>query len=107
MSYVDLRDIVEKRDTDDEEECSTYELWKDALEREGIDIEDQARNEPMMIPDDDFADYAQELAEDIGRIDRDVRWPYTCIDWEEAARELQQDYSCVEVDGTEYWFHSY
>jgi hypothetical protein len=35
------------------------------------------------------ADYAQQLAEDLGlRLDR-MEWPFTCVDWEDAWRELQ------------------
>ena len=36
-------------------------------------------------------DFAQEMAEDCGMIARKVEWPYTCIDWEQAARELMYD----------------
>ena len=57
-----------------------------------------------MIPADDFTDYAQELAEDIGAIDRDAKWPVYCIDWERAARELKMDYASVRVNGTTYYF---
>jgi hypothetical protein len=35
------------------------------------------------------ADYAQQLAEDCDSIPSDLRWPLTCIDWEDAWRELQ------------------
>lgn len=37
-------------------------------------------------------DFAQELAESCGLLDKEDRWPYTCIDWEWAARELMFDY---------------
>jgi len=37
-------------------------------------------------------DFAQQLAEDIGAIQADMQWPYTCIDWEHAANELMYDY---------------
>jgi len=50
-----------------------------------------------------FKEYAQELAEDIGAINKDASWPNTCIDWDEAARELQQDYTEVDFDGVAYW----
>jgi len=43
------------------------------------------------------ADFAQELAEELGSIDRNVSWPHTCIDWERASRDLMMDY--FEVDG--------
>jgi hypothetical protein len=55
------------------------------------------------IADSYFEEYAQELAEDIGAVNRNVEWPYTCIDWERAARELKSDYTAVEIDGATYW----
>lgn len=56
-----------------------------------------------LIRDSYFEKYAQELAEDIGAINRDAGWPNDCIDWERAARELQQDYTAVDFDGVTYW----
>lgn len=56
-----------------------------------------------LIRDSYFETYAQELAEDIGAINKDAQWPNSCIDWEQAARELQMDYTCVSFDGVEYW----
>ena len=55
------------------------------------------------IRDSYFKDYAQELAEDIGAIPAGLGWPCTCIDWDQAARELQMDYTAVEFDGITYW----
>ena len=37
-------------------------------------------------------DFAQEMAEQLGDVKKDVQWPYTCIDWEHAAKELMYDY---------------
>ncbi len=56
------------------------------------------------IADSHFEDYARELADDIGAIKQDAGWPNSCIDWEKAATELQQDYSSVEIDGETYWY---
>ena len=56
-----------------------------------------------LIRDSYFKEYAQELAEDCGMIVADATWPNNCIDWEEAARQLQQDYTSVDFDGVEYW----
>lgn len=56
-----------------------------------------------LIRDSHFRDYAMELAEDIGAIPADATWPCTCIDWDQAARELQMDYSAVDFDGVTYW----
>jgi len=45
---------------------------------------------------DDDADFAQDMAEQMGDIDKDVRWPYTCIDWDDAAKDLMHDYFCAD-----------
>lgn len=37
--------------------------------------------------------FAEDMADNIGAIDRDAKWPTNCIDWEQAARELMHDYS--------------
>jgi antirestriction protein len=104
MKIIDLRDIRDNQET----EPDTYEAWKTALwEDAGYAIDDVAENEPTMIPADDFTDYARELAEDIGAIDRDAKWPVYCIDWEWAARELKMDYTSVEVNGIKYYFRSF
>ena len=51
-----------------------------------------------------FEEYAREFAADIGALPDDCGWPCTCIDWEQAARELQYDYSCVTLDGIDFYF---
>lgn len=56
-----------------------------------------------LIRDSYFRDYAMELADDIGAVPRDLAWPATCIDWDQAARELQMDYTAVDFDGVTYW----
>ncbi len=40
---------------------------------------------------DSLGDYAQELATDIGDVTGSqlTMWPFTCIDWERAGRELE------------------
>jgi hypothetical protein len=67
---------------------------------------DSARDGAALIEDSYFETYAQELAEDIGAINRDAQWPNTCIDWEEAARQLRQDYNSIDYNGFEYWVRS-
>lgn len=56
-----------------------------------------------LIRDSYFREYAQELAEEIGAINPEARWPLGCIDWDQATRELQMDYTAVEFDGITYW----
>ncbi len=51
---------------------------------------------------DSNEDFAQNMAEEIGAINRDASWPNNCIDWEQAAREIMYDY--VEEGG--YYFRN-
>lgn len=46
---------------------------------------------------DSDEDFAEDMAEQCGDLDKHPHWPYTYIDWERAARELMYDY--VEQDG--------
>lgn len=57
-----------------------------------------------LVRDSYFEDFAQEEAESCGLIDANAKWPYTCIDWEQAARELRMDYSSVEYGDITYWY---
>ena len=57
-----------------------------------------------LIRDSYFREYAQELAEDRGMIPDNNAWPCTCIDWDQAARELRMDYTSTEFNGTTYWY---
>lgn len=59
-----------------------------------------------LIRDSYFEEYAEQLADDIGAIDRNAKWPVNCIDWEKAARELQYDYTEVDFDGEAYWIRA-
>lgn len=49
-----------------------------------------------------FVRYAEELADDIGAVNTKAGWPNNHIDWEAAARELEQDYTTVDFGGIEY-----
>jgi antirestriction protein len=46
---------------------------------------------------DSDEDFAEDMAEQCGMIQDKISWPYTCIDWEWAARELMYDY--IEENG--------
>ena len=98
MDYIDLRDL----------EGQEKKTWKKAIEDQtGCDFDEMAENEPTMIPDCEFREYAQNLAEDVGAINKDNNWPVYCIDWDRATDELKMDYSSVEVGGIEYWFRAW
>lgn len=55
-----------------------------------------------LIADYKFQEYAEQLAEDIGAIDRNATWPLTHIDWDAAAEALKSDYTEVEFNGVTY-----
>lgn len=76
------------------------------LEQLFDELGDGARHETA-IRESDFEEYAQDLAEDIGAIDRDMSWPNYCIDWEQAARDLAMDYTPFQFEGTDYLVRSY
>ena len=59
-----------------------------------------------LIADHYFETYAQQLADEIGAVDKQAAWPMTCIDWEQAADELKADYTEVDYDGHTYWVRS-
>jgi len=39
------------------------------------------------------ADFAENMANELGYMDNATSWPHNCIDWDYAARELMYDYS--------------
>ena len=86
---------------DDENLAELETLQSLASQAEGY--ADDWRHGATLIRDSYFETYAQEFADDIGAVDRNASWPLTCIDWEQAARELQADYTSVEFRGITYW----
>lgn len=103
---IDSRDVIERiaylSDTDDpgeQEELSSLL----SLQEEAEGYSPDWRYGVGLIRDSYFTEYAQQFAEDIGAISNDQSWPNYCIDWEQAARDLQVDYTCVDFDGVEYW----
>lgn len=64
------------------------------------------RDEGPAVDEGDFEDYAMELAEDLGLMEDANRWPFTCVDWEQAAKELAYDYSSFDFEGTTWLYRS-
>ena len=56
-----------------------------------------------LISSDNWVEYAQQLAEEVGAIDKNTSWPNNCIDWEKAANELASDYGLETIDGNNYY----
>ena len=110
--FIDSRDIIARikyleidDDCNDEDENNELNALRD-LQKQCEDYFSDWSYGVTLINEDYFTEYAQELAEDIGAIDRDSNWPACHIDWDEAADHLKMDYSCVDFDGVEYWARS-
>lgn len=89
----------------DAKELETLEEFLNCLKGYGGDEQWEGDWYPVtLILNSYFEEYAQDLAEETGAIDKDVRWPGNHIDWEAAANELQQDYSSEDLDGNTYWY---
>lgn len=117
---IDVRDLIERYETLEDEvtssdadtvsadtlaESLTLAAILDELMGNGGDEEWRGDWYPQtLIRDSYFKSYAQELAEDCGLIDSGAQWPNTCINWDQAARELQYDYTSCEIDGVTYWY---
>jgi len=118
---IDIRDIIEQIEVLAEQltkysaEASTYpELAEEhaalcaimaELAGNGGDEQWEGDWYPLtLIRESYFRDYAQELAEDIGAVNKNSTWPNNCIDWDQAARELQMDYTSVTIDGITYFY---
>lgn len=95
---ADLREALESAEADygEDEQAELAEL--ENLESEIGNL----RNGETLIRECDFEAYAQELAEDITPGFREASWPFICIDWEQAAKALAQDYTSVTYQGEEY-----
>ena len=107
---IDLRDVIDRfeaiEDSDDEDEkaeAATLRALLDECQGNGGDAEWRGAWYPVtLVRDSYFVEYAQELADEIGAIDRDAKWPCNHIDWDAAARDLRQDYTSIDFDGVTY-----
>ena len=101
----DNADLPEDEQVDMEEEKAELKALQ-ALTEKGEGSADWPHGETL-IRDSYFTDYAQDLASDLyGEEIDDAHWPFDCIDWEQAASALQQDYTSVDFDGVTYWIRS-
>jgi hypothetical protein len=74
-----------------------------ALRKEVQEVSADWHYGATLIHESHFTAYAEQLAEDIGAIDRNTKWPNNHIDWDAAAEELMQDYTEVDFDGETYY----
>lgn len=125
---LDSRDVIARRDElkearddfnsdhpqpeDKDKDAWEIEFPEDAEELANLEafIEEGSsswEDGETLVRESYFEEYAEELASDVSDYDpRTVRWPYTCIDWEQAARELQHDYTGADFDGVTYYYRA-
>ena len=105
MDVIDSRDVIERiitLEADDERDEDELKALR-ALADEASDYAADWQHGESLIRCTYFKEYAQELADDLGVATSDNDWPNRCIDWGQASRELQMDYTSVGFDGVEYW----
>lgn len=109
---IDVRDIISRFEelrsslpiSGDLEEFEQLTNILEELKGQGGDEQWQGDWYPVtLISEVYFVEYAQELCQDIGAIPDDFP-SYIEIDWEVTARNIQMDYSEVEIDGMTYYF---
>lgn len=107
-NVIDSRDVIARiealRADDQRDEVEAEELAAlEDLAKEAEGYAEDWQYGAALIRDSYFEEYAREFADDIGAVNRNAKWPNTCIDWKQAAEELQMDYTRVDFDGVTYW----
>lgn len=77
----------------------------DALDSEVGGLGRLADNEPLLINDSHFAEYAEELCKDCGYISSNFPW-WIEIDWEATADNLKADYASADFGDETFWYRS-
>lgn len=120
MEYLDLEDLAkELADLNKRAELQDDSLDEDDAQRLKVllalqgqlfpdSLAEYAKNESLMILEDEFEDYAQEFAYDVGFVKRGDDNPlHTFIDWEAWADSIKTDYSEVTFDEDDYLIRAY
>ena len=94
-----------------DEAIEQLKVWKEENQQEldalNLFVEEgnaEWRHGETLVRESYFEDYARQLAEEVGAISGEEKWPLTCIDWEQAAEELKQDYTSADFDGVTYYY---
>lgn len=106
---IDSRDVIarieELEDTEDADEKEELTILE-TLATEASNYSSDWKYGEQLIRYSYFREYAEELADDLGLIDSNATWPMDCIDWDRAARELEQDYAEVMFGDVAYLIRS-
>lgn len=115
--YEDFKDELENSSLSDEE---MNELNKDILDWENAYLDEMKELQNLMdqlenhvefsygitlIPENEFEDYVQNYAEDIGAFDNNNHW--IVVDWEATADNLRSDFNEVEYENETYLYRAY
>lgn len=94
------KELADWQASDDPAELATLVAFRDELKG----YCDDWTHGVTLIRDSYFKEYAMELADECSNEKpSEAGWPFNCIDWNKAARELQMDYTSGEFDGVTYW----
>lgn len=117
LSAEKLADIKEEFEVPEGEGISDEEFnwaWEmevgsDAEELKNlIELKDQFGREwndgITLVRKQDFTEFAEDEADQLGLVEDSYAWPYCCIDWQKAADRLMMDYSSVDYDGDTYYY---
>lgn len=75
-------------------------MYLEIVKQDGyVDLDDDS----YLILDDFFEEYAEELAYEIGAVNREAEWPNNHIDWQQAAEDLKQDFTSLKIGPYDYW----
>lgn len=105
-------------DEDDDDAMAQYQKdhdeWKDQEPSEPVDSREEAQSivecfdpeeinpDGTYISEDHWEDYTRDFIENVHGLDLS-NWPLRCIDIEQAADELRQDYSSIDLDGVAFY----
>ncbi len=81
--------------SDEGEELRDLKVFAEAAEGYAADW----KHGETLISEGYFEQYARDLAEELDMIPAKSAWPENCIDWEQAAEELKQDYTEITYRG--------
>lgn len=86
---------------EEENEWGKIDAFKNDLDTDVSHAEDGV----TLVNSDYFTEYAEDYFRDTHDAKVDTsKWPFNCIDWEWAARELQYDYSSIDFDGSTFYY---
>lgn len=82
---------------DADNDLEVYEAYEDNMSTcpsSASDIQELIENADEAYQGEykDDEDFAREMADQLGSVDKNASWPMNCIDWEFAAKELMYDY---------------